>query len=122
MNEAGMSLTKHQISDEMAELKTRMDDLAKKIASLNPEPTILSEKWELQEQGEYGVVVREGGQDDAIAFYKWRKEIAALPDALRALKMVYDDGTAKGDRLVLVDLNAEQWGDICNALKKAGIV
>ncbi len=48
--------------------------------------SILDERWELQEQGEYGVVVQEGVKDAAIKFHLWRREIAALPDALRALK------------------------------------
>lgn len=91
-----------------------------------PEPSILLEEWEIGEQlGDTLPIVNRGEQVASAWSRRFAVPITALPNALRALKMVCDNtlivnfGTA-GKR-ISVGFSEDEWQIVTDALKKAGI-
>lgn len=116
---------KQALLDELAKAQTDIEMLQRKVDRIVPEtpkPGILEEEWH------YGwdnkPVHYNGGA--TVELCNWKREIAALPDVLRVLKMVEVAGwkaIVEGNEFqwVHLSLTAEEWLALRNALKKAGI-
>lgn len=77
-----------------------------------PESDILDQVWEYTDDPAYaggGVVIGQKGQ---VNFNDYKREIAALPDALRALVMVWE----------IYPLGFKDGAQVMDVLKKAGVV